>query len=77
MPVGDRRQPTFVALAPDAATAVLVTATGQVRDTARVKDGMAVLTSTKDPTTTTFRLRLLAPDGHTLYDQAPPTGTEF
>ena len=77
LPVGDRRQPTFVALAPDAATAVLVTTTGQVRDTARVKDGMAVLTSTKDPTTTTFRLRLLAPDGHTLYDQAPPTGTEF
>lgn len=77
LPVGDRRQPTFVALAPDAATAVLVTTTGQVRDTARVKDGIAVLTSTKDPTTTTFRLRLLAPDGHTLYDQTPPTGTDF
>jgi hypothetical protein len=77
MPVGDRRQPTFVALAPDAATAVLVTTTGQVRDTTRITNGMAVLTSTQDPTTTTFRLRLLAADGHVIYDRVPPTGTEL
>jgi hypothetical protein len=77
LPVGDRRQPTFIALAPDAATAVLVTTTGQVRDTAAISNGMAVLSSTKDPPTTTFRLRLLAPDGHVVYDRVPPTGTEL
>lgn len=68
---------TFVALGPDAATAVLVTTDGQVRDTATITNGIAVLTSTKDPPTTTFRLRLLAPDGHTVYDAIPPTSDEL
>ena len=77
LPVGDMRRPTFVALAPDAATAQLVTTDGHLRDSATVKDGLAILTSTQDPITATFRLRLLAPDGHTVYDDVPPTGTEL
>jgi len=68
---------TFVALGPDAATAVLVTTDGQVRDAAPITNGIAVLTSTKDSPTTTFRLRLLAPDGHTVYDATPPTPDEL
>ena len=76
LPVGDMRRPTFVALAPDAATAQLVTTDGHLRDSATVKDGLAILTSTQDPITATFRLRLLAPDGHTVYDDVPDrTGT--
>ena len=77
LPVGDMRRPTFVALAPDAATAQLVTTDGHLRDSATVKDGLAILTSTQDPITATFRLRLLAPDGHVVYDDVPPTGTEL
>ena len=77
LPVGDMRRPTFVALAPDAATAQLVTTDGQLRDSATVKDGLAILTSTQDPITATFRLRLLAPDGHIVYDDVPPTGLEL
>ena len=77
LPVGDMRRPTFVALAPDAATAQLVTTDGQLRDSATVKDGLAILTSTQDPITATFRLRLLAPDGHVVYDDVPPTGLEL
>ena len=75
--VGDMSRPTFVALAPDAATAQLITTDGRLRDTATVKGGLAVLSSTKDPATATFRLRLLAPDRHTVYDDVPPTGTEL
>ena len=77
LPVGDRRRPTVVALAPDAATAQLVTTDGHLRDSATVKDGLAILTSTQDPITATFRLRLLAPDGHIVYDDVPPTGLEL
>ncbi|MFW5470044.1 hypothetical protein ACOCJ4_08380 [Knoellia sp. CPCC 206435] len=69
--------PTFIALGPDAATAVLVTTEGQVRDTATISNGLAVLTSTQDPPATTFRLRLLAPDGHTVYDAIPPISDEL
>lgn len=69
--------PTFIALGPDAATAALVTTDGQVRDTATISNGLAVLTSTQDPSGTTFRLRLLAPDGHTVYDEIPPTPDEM
>ena len=75
--VGGVLRPTFVALAPDAATAQLITTDGRLRDTATIKGGLAVLSSTKDPITATFRLRLLAPDGHTVYDDVPPTGAEL
>lgn len=68
--------PTFVAVAPGAATAELVTEDGQVRDTAGVRNGLAVLTSS-DVIATSFRLRLRAPDGHLLYDKVPPRGTEL
>lgn len=67
----------FVALAGQAATAQLVTTDGKVRDTAPVKDGMALLGTTLDPATTTFKLRLLAHDGRTLYDQVPPIGNSL
>ena len=66
-------RPAFIALGPDAATAILATTDGQVRDTATINNGLAVLSSTQDPPGTTFRLRLLAPDGHTVYDEIPPT----
>ena len=68
---------TFIALAPDAATAALVTTTGHVRDTATISNGLAVLSSTKDPAGTIFRLRLRAPDGHVVYDQIPPASDEL
>lgn len=77
LPAPVQGHPTFIAIAPDAATAVLVTADGQVRDTATIKNGLAVLTSRQDPPDATFRLRLLAPDGHTVYDQIPPTSDEL
>ncbi len=70
-------RPRFIALGPDAATAILVTIDGQVRDTATIHNGLAVLTSAEDPPGTIFRLRLLAPDGHTVYDEIPPTPNEL
>ena len=75
--IGTGPHPTFVALAPDAATAEIVTADGRSRDLAMVRGGMALLSSTKDPVTTVFRLRLRAPDGHVVYDAVPPVGTEL
>lgn len=77
LPVGDPSHPAYIALAGQAATAQLVTTDGKVRDTAPVKDGMALLGTTLNPATTTFKLRLLAPDGRTLYDQVPPTGNSL
>ena len=70
-------RPRFIALGPDAATAILVTTDGQVRDTATIHNGLAVLASAEDPPGTVFRLRLLAPDGHTLYDEIPPSPKEL
>ena len=58
-------RPAFIALGPDAASD-LATTDGQVRDTATINNGLAVLSSTQDPPGTTFRLRLLAPNGHTV-----------
>jgi hypothetical protein len=77
LPVPAVGAPTFIALGPDAATAVLVTTEGQVRDTATLSNGLAVLSSSQDPPGTTFRLRLLAPNGHTVYDAIPPVANEL
>ena len=77
LPIPAAGRPRFIALGPDAATALLVTTDGQVRDTATIDNGLAVLTSTEDAPGTLFRLRLLAPDGHTVYDEVPPTPMEL
>ena len=44
-----------------------------MRDSATVHQGLATLASAEDPPGTTFRLRVLAPDGHVVYDAVPPT----
>jgi hypothetical protein len=75
LPSGDH--PGFVATAPDGATAQLLTRDGHVRDSATVRGGLATLASTVDPPGTTFRLRVLAPDGHVVYDAVPPLPVEL
>jgi len=75
LPTGDH--PGFVAIAPDGATAQLLTRDGHVRDSARVRQGLATLASVEDPAGTPFRLRVLAPDGHVVYDAVPPTPVEL
>ena len=69
--------PGFVAVAPDGATAQLVTQDGQVRASATIHEGLATLWTSKDPLGTTFRLRVLAPDGHVVYDEVPPQSEEL
>ena len=75
LPTGDH--PGFVAIAPDGATAQLLTRDGHVRDSATVRQGLATLASAEDPAGTPFRLRVLAPDGHVVYDAVPPTPVEL
>ena len=75
LPTGDH--PGFVAIAPDGATAQLLTQEGHVRDSRTVLDGLATLASAQDPPGTTFRLRVLAPDGHVVYDAVPPLPVEL
>ncbi len=77
LPVGDPTYPAYIALAGRAATAQLVSTDGKVRDTAPVKDGMALLGTNLKPEPTALKLRLLARDGRTLYDQVPPTGNSL
>lgn len=69
--------PGFVAVAPDGAIAQLVTQDGQVRASAKIHQGLATLWTSKDPLGTTFRLRVLAPDGHVVYDEVPPQSEEL
>ena len=67
----------FVAIAPDGATAELVTEDGRVRDSATISQGLATLSSAEDPPGTAFRLRVRAPDGHVVYDAVPPQPVEL
>jgi hypothetical protein len=71
------RHPGFVAIAPDGATAELVTDDGRVRDSATIHEGLATLSSAEDPQGTLFRLRVRAPDGHVVYDAVPPQPVEL
>jgi hypothetical protein len=75
LPTG--KHPGFVAIAPDGATAELVTSDGHVRDSATIHQGLATLTSVEDPQGTAFRLRVRAPDGHVVYDAVPPQPVEL
>jgi hypothetical protein len=75
LPTGTRH--SFVAVAPDGATAQLVTQDGQVRASTTIREGLAPLGTSKDPLGTTFRLRVLAPDGHVVYDAVPPESQEL
>ncbi|HET7822622.1 MAG TPA: hypothetical protein VFL10_13950 [Ornithinibacter sp.] len=75
LPTG--KNPRFVAIAPDGATAELVTSDGHVRDSATIHDGLATLSSAEDPQGTAFRLRVRAPDGHVVYDAVPPQPVEL
>ena len=67
----------FVAIAPDGATAELVTEDGRVRDSATISQGLATLSSAEDPPGAAFRLRVRAPDGHVVYDAVPPQPVEL
>ena len=72
-----RTHPSFVAVAPDGATAQLLTLDGRLRDSVTVRGGLATVSSADDPRGTTFRLRVLAPDGHLVYDAVPPRPDEL
>jgi len=69
--------PGFVAIAPDGATAELVTVDGRVRDRATIFSGLAMLSAPQDPPGTDFHLRVRAPDGHVVYDAVPPRPNEL
>ena len=75
LPTG--KHPGFVAVAPDGAIAQLLTQDGQVRDSATIHQGLATLCVRGGPPGTTFRLRVLAPDGHVVYDAVPPQPVEL
>ena len=75
LPVGDRAG--FVAVAPDGATAQLLTLDGRLRDSATIHEGLATLASAEDAPGASFRLRVLAPDGHIVYDDVPPVPVEL
>jgi hypothetical protein len=72
-----RIHPSFVAVAPDGATAQLLTLDGRLRDSVTVRQGLATVSSADDPPGTAFRLRVLAPDGHVVYDAQPPRPDEL
>ncbi len=77
LPLPSGKNPGFVAIAPDGATAQLVTGDGRVRASATISQGLATLTSMEDPQGTAFRLRVRAPDGHVVYDAVPPQPVEL
>lgn len=77
LPLPSGRHPAFVAIAPDGATAELVTGDGRVRARATISQGLATLASTEDFEGTAFRLRVRAPDGHVVYDAVPPPPVEL
>jgi hypothetical protein len=63
--------PSFVAIAPDGATAQLLTLDGRVRDSATIHNGLAILASADPRQGTSVRLRVRAPDGHVVDDEVP------
>ena len=77
LPLPTGKHPRFVAVAPDGAVAELVTGEGRLRDSARISQGLATLSSAEDPQGTTFSLRVRAPDGHVVYDAVPPPPVEL
>ncbi len=77
LPLPTRTHPGFVAVAPDGATAQLLTLDGRLRDSVTVREGLATVSSADDPAGTAFRLRVLAPDGHVVYDAVPPRADEL
>lgn len=78
LPVPGCSRPTFVALAPDAATAELVAPDGRVLDESALTGGLGVLTTdAKEKGRESFRLRLATSTGRVIYDRVPPTGVEL
>ena len=77
LPLPTRTHPGFVAVAPDGATAQLLTLDGRLRDSVTVREGLATVSSADDPAGTAFRLRVLAPDGHVVYDAVPARPDEL
>ena len=77
LPLPTRTRPGFLAVAPDGATAQLLTLAGVLLDSATVDQGLAVLSSPGGEQGSTFRLKVLAPDGHVVYDEVPPHAEEL
>jgi hypothetical protein len=77
LPLPTRARPGFLAVAPDGATAQLLTLDGVLLDSATVDQGLAVLSGSRDQQGSTLRLKVLAPDGHVVYDAVPPGGQEL
>ena len=78
LPLPTSTAPGFVAVAPDGATAQLVTVDGQCCATApRSTRAWPPCGPRRTPWARTFRLRVLAPDGHVVYDEVPPQSEEL
>jgi hypothetical protein len=77
LPLPTRTRPGFLAVAPDGATAQLLTVDGVLLDSATIDQGLAVLSGSRGPESNIFRLKVLAPDGHVVYDAVPPHSEEL